>query len=119
MPESSVQELEELPPDAAIAADHRNPRRRSRERQREEEPEVGALVHPESRHELAGLILHRGVKQQILDGLRAIRRVNSFWQAVYPNIARQITTAAITPARSAQSPAASAWRVRRTATEPK
>ena len=25
MPESSVQELDELPPDAAIAADHRNP----------------------------------------------------------------------------------------------
>ena len=73
MPESSVQELEELPPDAAIAADHRNPRRRNRQRQREEEPEVGTLVHAESRHELAGLILHRGVKQQILDGLRAIR----------------------------------------------
>jgi ATP-dependent 26S proteasome regulatory subunit len=73
MPESSVQELKELPPDAAIAADHRNPRRRNRQRQREEEPEVGTLVHPESRHELAGLILHRGVKQQILDGLRAIR----------------------------------------------
>ena len=73
MPEASVQELEELPPDAAIAADHRNPRRRNRQRKREEEPEVGTLVHPESGHELAGLILHRGVKQQILDGLRAIR----------------------------------------------
>lgn len=76
MPESSVQELEELPPDAAITAAHRNPRRRNRQRQREEEPEVGTLVHAESRHELARLILHRGVKQQILDGLRAIRIPN-------------------------------------------
>ena len=73
MPESSVQELEELPPDAAIAADHRNPRRRNRQRQREEEPEVGILVNSEPSHDLADLILHRGVKQQILDGLRAIR----------------------------------------------
>jgi len=73
MPEPSVQALEELPPDAAIAADHRTPRRRNRQRQREEEPEVGTLVHPESHHQLAGLILHRGVKRQILDGLRAIR----------------------------------------------
>jgi len=43
MPESPVQELEKLPPDAAIAADHRNPRRRNRHRQREEEAEVGLL----------------------------------------------------------------------------
>ena len=31
--------------EAAIAADHRNPRRRNRQRQREEEPEVGTLVY--------------------------------------------------------------------------
>ena len=73
MPESFIQELGELPPDAAIAADHRNPRRRNREAQQEDEPEVGVLFHPELRHELGGLILHRGVKQQILDGLRAIQ----------------------------------------------
>ncbi len=73
MPESSIHELGELPPDAAIAADHRNPRRRNREAQQEAEPEVGVLVRPEPRHELAELILHPGVKQQILDGLRAIR----------------------------------------------
>ena len=46
MPESSVQEHEELPPDAAIAADHRNPRRRNRQGQREEEPEVGHAHSP-------------------------------------------------------------------------
>jgi DNA replication protein DnaC len=95
MPDSSIHELGELPPDAAIAADHRNPRRRNREAQQEDEPEVGILVHPEPRHELGGLILHRGVSrvkrdrsrvsgtrrvsagarinQQILDGLRAIQ----------------------------------------------
>jgi len=73
MPEASIHELEELPPDAAIAADHRNPRRRNREAQQEEEPEVGILVYPEACHGLRGLILHRGVKQQILDGLRAIQ----------------------------------------------
>ena len=73
MPESSIHDLGELPPDAAVAADHRNPRRRNREAQQEDEPDVGVLVHPEPRHELGGLILHRGVKQQILDGLRAIQ----------------------------------------------
>lgn len=50
-------------------ADHCNQRRSNREAQQEEEPEVGVLVHLEPRHEHA----HRGVKQQILDGLRAIR----------------------------------------------
>ena len=72
MPESSIQELEELPPDAGVAADHRNPRRRNRDTQQEDEPEVGILVNSDLRHNLADLILHRGVKQQILDGLRAI-----------------------------------------------
>lgn len=59
MQESSIHEIRELPPDAAIAADHRPPRRRHREAQREEDAEVGTLVHPEAHHELAGLILHR------------------------------------------------------------
>jgi len=46
MPESSGQELEELPTTATRAA--------ATDRQREEEPELGTLVHAESRHELAG-----------------------------------------------------------------
>ena len=71
MPESSVQELDELPPDAAIATDHRNPRRRNRQRQREEEPEVGILVNSNPSHELAGLILHRGVSRVERDRSRA------------------------------------------------
>ncbi len=36
-----------------------------------------------------------------------------------PNISWQMITEAITPARSAMRPAATAWRARRTATEPK
>ena len=71
MPESSVQELDELPPDAAITADHRNPRRRNRQRQREEEPEVGVLVNSHFGHDLAGLILHRGVSRVERDRSRA------------------------------------------------
>jgi len=51
----------ELPPDAATANDHRNPRRRRRED--EEAPEVGHLVHPEPHHDLDGLVLHGAVRQ--------------------------------------------------------
>lgn len=36
-----------------------------------------------------------------------------------PNIRRQMITEATTPAKSASSPTATAWRVRRTATDPK
>lgn len=61
----------ELPPDAATADDHRNPRRRRREAEGEA-PEVGHLVHPEPRHDLDGLILHDSVRQDIFAGLRAI-----------------------------------------------
>ena len=61
----------ELPPDAATADDHRNPRRRRRNEE-EPAPDVGHLVHPEPRHELDKLILHAEVKTDILAGLRAL-----------------------------------------------
>ena len=61
--------IQELPPEAATAADNRNPRRR---RQQEETPEVGTLVLPEARHELDLLVLHEQAKADILAGLRAI-----------------------------------------------
>jgi SpoVK/Ycf46/Vps4 family AAA+-type ATPase len=61
----------ELPPDAATADDHRNPRRRRREAE-EPAPDVGMLAHPEPRHELDKLILHLEVKADILAGLRAL-----------------------------------------------
>jgi SpoVK/Ycf46/Vps4 family AAA+-type ATPase len=61
----------ELPPDAATADDHRNPRRRRREAE-EQPPEVGHLVQPDQRHDLDSLILHPGVKQDIHAGLRAL-----------------------------------------------
>jgi len=73
MPESSVQELEDLPPDAAVAGDHRPPPRRNCVAQREKDPAVGLIIPPQPRHELAGLVHHRGVKPQILDDLHAIR----------------------------------------------
>ncbi len=70
MPTTSAPEIE-LPPDAATADDHRNPRRR---RRNEEElaPDVGLLLQPEPRHELDKLILHAEVKTDILAGLRAL-----------------------------------------------
>jgi ATP-dependent 26S proteasome regulatory subunit len=58
-----------LPPDAATAEDHRNPRRRERQ---QAEPEVGTLVQPEARHDLELLVLHEQAKTDILAGLRAI-----------------------------------------------
>ena len=61
----------ELPPHAATADDHRNPRRRRREAE-EQPPEVGHLVQPDPRHDLDSLILHTGVKQDIHAGLRAL-----------------------------------------------
>jgi ATP-dependent 26S proteasome regulatory subunit len=61
------------PPDAAIAADHRNPRRRDRQLQ-QGEIEVGTLVTPEPRHELEMLVLHEAAKVDLLAGLRAIER---------------------------------------------
>ncbi len=61
----------ELPPDAATAADHRNPRRRRRD---QDKPalEVGMIVQPEPCHCLDKLILHPEVKTDILAGLRAL-----------------------------------------------
>ena len=70
MPTTSAPEIE-LPPDAATAADHRNPRRRRRETE-EPTPEVGILVQPEPRHHLDKLILHPEVKRDIHAGLRAL-----------------------------------------------
>jgi hypothetical protein len=61
----------ELPPDAAVAADNRNPRRRDRQ---QEAAEVGVLTRPEPRHDLDALVLHPEAKADILAGLRAIER---------------------------------------------
>ena len=72
----------ELPPDAATADDHRNPRRRRRETE-EPAPEVGILVHPEPRHDLDSLILHQSVRSDIIAGLRAIEmreHLERVWQ---------------------------------------
>ena len=72
----------ELPPDAATAEDHRNPRRRRRETE-DQPPEVGLLVHPEPHHDLDGLVLHGSVRQDILAGLRAIEirdELERVWQ---------------------------------------
>src|SRR5436190_15147341 len=62
-----------LPPDAAIAADHRNPRRRDRQ-PKQAAAEVGSLVQPEPRHDLEMLVLHEQAKADIIAGLRAIER---------------------------------------------
>ncbi len=72
----------ELPPDAATADDHRNPRRRRREAE-EQSPEVATLVHPEPSHDLDALILHATARQDILAGLRAIQireQLEAVWQ---------------------------------------
>ena len=62
-----------LPPDAATAADHRNPRRR-RDAQQSETADLGVLVTPEPHHELDQLVLHADVRTEIAAGLRAIAR---------------------------------------------
>ena len=72
MPTRTNPEIE-LPPDAATADDHRNPRRRRRDRDAEEPtPDVGHLVQPEPRHDLDKMILHPEVKIDIHAGLRAL-----------------------------------------------
>lgn len=74
MPERNIIETgceTELPPDAAVAADNRNPRRRDRQ---SEASDVGTLVQPDARHSLDGLVLHPEAKSDILAGLRAIER---------------------------------------------
>jgi len=61
----------ELPPDAATADDHRNPRRRRRDAE-EAAPDLGIIIQPEPHHCLDKLILHPEVKVDILAGLRAL-----------------------------------------------
>jgi SpoVK/Ycf46/Vps4 family AAA+-type ATPase len=70
MPTRHTPEIE-LPPDAATADDHRNPRRRRREAE-EAAPELGLIVEPEPRHCLDQLILHPEVKADIQAALRAL-----------------------------------------------
>ncbi len=70
MPTRHTPEIE-LPPDAATADDHRNPRRRRREAE-EATPELGLIVEPEPRHCLDKLILHPEVKTDIQAALRAL-----------------------------------------------
>jgi len=61
----------EVPADAAVAADSRNPRRRDVQ---QGAPEVGVLVQPEVRHDLDALVLHPEARADIVAGLRAIER---------------------------------------------
>ena len=70
MPTRHTPEIE-LPPDAATADDHRNPRRRRREAE-DPAPDLGMIVQPEPRHSLENLILHPEVKTDILAALSAL-----------------------------------------------
>jgi hypothetical protein len=70
MPTRHTPEIE-LPPDAATADDHRNPRRRRRDAE-EAVPELGLIVEPEPRHCLDKLILLPEVKTDIQAALRAL-----------------------------------------------
>lgn len=65
---------ETLPPDAATAADHRNPRRRNNGASNGEAPDLGVLVTPQPHHDLDRLVLHADVRNDIAAGLRAIQR---------------------------------------------
>ena len=60
--------IQMLPPEAAIADDHRNPRRN----ERPNVPQVGTLTHTTQRDELDLLVLHEEAKADLLSGLRAI-----------------------------------------------
>jgi hypothetical protein len=74
MPDLSVtacDPIAEVPADAGIADDNRNPRRRDRQQQA---PDVGVVVLPEPRHDLDALVLHPEAKVDILAGLRSIER---------------------------------------------
>src|SRR5207253_7220092 len=65
---------ETLPPDAATAADHRNPRRRNNGASSNgEAPDLGVLVTPQPHHDLERLVLHADVRDDIAAGLRAIQ----------------------------------------------
>ncbi len=70
MPTRHTPEIE-LPPDAATADDHRNPRRRRRDAE-DAAPELGLIVQPEPRHSLENLVLHPEVKTDIQAALRAL-----------------------------------------------
>jgi ATP-dependent 26S proteasome regulatory subunit len=64
-----------LPPDAATAADHRNPRRRNNGASTNgDAPDLGVLVTPQPHHALDDLVLHADVRNDIAAGLRAIQR---------------------------------------------
>ena len=80
MPEFSEQPEQELPADAATAADNRNPRRRDRGAAT---PELGVVVEPQPQHALEQLVLHEDVVTDIRAGLRAIQRradLEAVWQ---------------------------------------
>ena len=84
----------QLPPDAATADDHRNPRRRRRDAE-DAAPELGLLVQPEPRHDLDKLILHPEVKADILASLRALEmreQLEAVWNlsAIQPQQGRCI-----------------------------
>ena len=64
----------EIPPDAATAADHRNPRRRNNGATNGDAPDLGVLVTPQPHHALDELVLHADVRDDIAAGLRAIQR---------------------------------------------
>jgi SpoVK/Ycf46/Vps4 family AAA+-type ATPase len=81
----------ELPPDAAVADDHRNPRRGDAGAS----PEVGVIVQPEARHALDQLVLGEDTKADILAGLRSIEQrdaLESVWSlsAIQPQRGRCI-----------------------------
>ena len=67
----------EIPPDAATAADHRNPRRRRDAAQTNgEAPDLGVLVTPAPHHDLDRLVLHADVRNDIArNGWRTGERV--------------------------------------------
>jgi len=62
----------QLPPDAVTQDDEANPRRR-RDRATGP-PELGEVLEPQPQHDLARLILHREVRAEIMDGVRAVTR---------------------------------------------
>jgi hypothetical protein len=68
---TACEPIAEVPADAGIADDNRNPRRRDRQQQA---PDVGVVVMPEPRHDLDALVLHPEAKADILAGLRSIER---------------------------------------------
>jgi hypothetical protein len=60
----------QVPPDAGVADDNRNPRRRQR---REQGQDVGILVEPGERDTFANLVIYPDCTTDILAGLRSIQ----------------------------------------------